>query len=295
MIKQTLFFSNPVSLSLRRQQIVICISNKEEVVTRPVEDLGCVVLENNQIKMTIPLLNELVKNNVSVILCDDKHLPSSMLVSLNANTTQTEHIKSQLSATEPTKKQIWKQIIEAKIKNQNAILNKYTDHADLLKPFYMNVKSGDSDNREGIAAKIYWNALLGKSFRRDRFGDNINTLLNYGYSIIRAAMARSLLGSGLLPQLGIFHKSKYNAFPLIDDIMEPYRPYIDDIVCSLCDSDMSTLNSESKAALLSVLDCDVYMGNVTRPLQIAMTFTSASLVRFYSGEAKKLNLPSITQ
>ena len=202
--------------------MVITCKDSGRYVTRPIEDIGTVIIENQMVKITVPLLNELVKNNVAVIFCDNKQMPTSMLMGLDTNATQAESIKIQLNVSEPTKKQAWKQIIERKIRNQAAV----------LKSLYSNVKSGDADNREGIAAKIYWTKLFGTEFKRYREGDPPNNLLNYGYSILRAAMARALLGSGLLPNLGIFHRGRYNAFPLADDMMEPYRPYVDDIVFS---------------------------------------------------------------
>lgn len=294
MIKQTLFFSTPVCLSLKNYQIVISWKDCDDKITRPIEDIGCVVLENQMISITLPLLNELVKNNVAVILCDNKMMPTSMLQNLDANTTQAESLKYQLAVTDPMKKQVWKQIIESKIKNQAAVLALAGKNKDILKPYYNNVKSGDSDNREGLAAKVYWNCLFGNSFKREREGCPPNALLNYGYSILRAAVARALLGSGLLPNLGIFHKSRYNAFPLADDVMEPYRPFVDEIVYRLYENGITELNKESKSEIMRVLNCDVNIGKVKRPLQIALTMTTASLVKYYTGEIKKLSLPLIT-
>lgn len=293
MIKQTLFFASPVRLSLKNSQLVISLKESDEQVTRPIEDIGCVVLENQMINITLPLLNELVKNNVSVILCDNRQMPTAMLQPLDANVTQAESLKSQLAASEPMKKQAWKQIIEAKIRNQAAVLHSNGKNGDVLKPYYMNVKSGDSDNREGLAAKSYWTHLFGNGFIRKREGTSPNDLLNYGYSILRAATARALLGSGLLPNLGIFHKSRYNAFPLADDVMEAFRPYVDDIVYSLFDKGVTELNKDSKLALTRVLNSDVFIGKVRRPLQIALTITSASLSKYYDGEIKKLSLPQM--
>lgn len=192
------------------------------------------------------------------------------------------------------KKQAWKQIIESKIENQAAVLALAGKNKDILKPYYNNVKSGDSDNREGLAAKVYWNCLFGNSFKRARDGCTPNALLNYGYAILRAAVARALLGSGLLPNLGIFHKSRYNAFPLADDVMEPYRPFVDEIVYRLYGNGITELNKESKSEIMRVLNSDVNIGKVKRPLQIALTITTASLVKYYSGEIKKLSLPIMT-
>ena len=294
MIKQTLFFATPVRLSLKDCQLVISWKNSSDQTTRPIEDIGCVVLENQMISITLSLINELVKNNVAVILCDNKQMPTAMLQSLDANATQAESIKYQLAASEPTKKQAWKQIIEAKIKNQASMLSSIGINSDILKGFFANVKSGDSDNREGIAARVYWKKLFGEGFKRERDGLPPNSLLNYGYSILRAATARALLGSGLLPNLGIFHKSRYNAFPLADDIMEPYRPYVDEIVFHLYSKGVTELNKDSKYEILRLLNCDVNIGKVKRPLQIALTITTASLVKYYNKEINKLSLPFIT-
>ncbi len=293
MIKQTLFFTTPVGLSLKNGQLVITLKDCPDKVTRPIEDVGCVVLENQLISITLPLLNELVKNNVAVVVCDNKQMPTSMLMGLDTNTTQAESVKLQMAASEPMKKQAWKQIVEAKIRNQAAVLDRFGMDGDVLKPFYMNVKSGDTDNREGIAAKVYWTHLFGDGFKRERDGCPPNALLNYGYSILRAATARALLGSGLLPLLGLFHKSRYNAFPLADDIMEPYRPYVDDIVAELVGRGVRELNKESKMSIMHLLSCDVNVGRVKRPLQIALTITTASLVKYYAGEIKKMSLPYI--
>ena len=293
MIKQTLFFSTPVCLSLKNCQMVISWKDERDEVTRPIEDIGCVVLENQMISITLPLLNELVKNNVAVILCDNKHMPTSMLQSLDANTTQAESMKYQFGVSEPMRKQVWKQIIEAKIRNQSSVLEKTCGKGDMLKPFYMNVKSGDVDNREGLAAKVYWLNLFGGGFKREREGCLPNPLLNYGYTILRAATARALLGSGLFPNIGIFHKSRYNAFPLADDVMEPYRPFVDEIVHTLWKEGLTELNTDSKMSIMRLLSCDVKVGQVTRPLQIALTFTTSSLAKFYAGETKRIILPVI--
>lgn len=291
MIKQTLFFASPVRLSLRYNQLIIRKKDCDEIVSRPIEDIGCVVLENQMISATLPLLNELVKNNVAVVLCDAKMMPSSMLAPLEANTTQAESFKHQLSATEPMRKQAWKQVVEAKIANQAALLAKLGKECAGIKALAANVKSGDTDNREGAAARIYWSQLFGDGFRRDRYGDAPNDMLNYGYTILRAAVARALLGSGLMPAFGIFHRNRYNAFPLADDLMDPYRPYVDEIVHDQFTNGCSGITQDFKLDVMRVLTCDVEIGNVVRPLQIALTFTSASLCKYFAGKVKRLSLP----
>ncbi len=227
MIKQTLFFSSPVSLSLKYNQIEIKFRDVDEIITRPIEDVGVVIIENPMVHITMPLLSALANNNVAVVFCDDRCMPNSMLMPLESNSIQQEIYKIQFDATQPNKKRIWKEIIESKIRNQATLLNKLGLDGNVLKPYYMNVLSGDSDNREGAAAKIYWQQLFGKYFVRNREGCYPNSMLNYGYTVLRAAVTRALLGSGLFPLLGIFHRNRYNAFPLADDIMEPYRPFVD--------------------------------------------------------------------
>ena len=291
MLKQTLFFSSPLRLSMRDKQLVISKKDSNEIVTRPIEDIGIVVIENQQVSFTVPLLNELVNNNAGVIICNGKGMPSSMLMGLDNNSTPAENLKYQLHVAEPSRKQAWKQLVEQKIKNQAAVLDIIGVKNHNLKAYYSSVLSGDSSNREGIAARQYWSYLFGKDFRREREGLPPNNLLNYGYAILRAATARALVGSGLLPALGLFHRNRYNAFPLADDVMEPYRPYVDKVAFDAAEEGLLDLNKDVKTRLLKVLTADVGIGKVTRPLSIALTITSASLVKFYKGETKKLSLP----
>ena len=296
MLKQTLFFSNPCRLSLKLRQLVIERDDLPQPITRPIEDLAVVVIENQQVSITLPLINELANNNVAVIICDNKYMPSVQLMPLNANATQQESYKYQLSASLPLKKRIWKEIIEAKIRNQALLLESLGKNTTKLKPLYSNIKSGDADNHEGIAARLYWQELFDTDFRRERFGEDPNNLLNYGYTILRAATARALVGSGLNLSFGIFHRNRYNAFPLADDVMEPFRLYVDDIVYRyVMQNDDISINKEAKAELINVLYRDVYMNGNKHPLQVALTMTAASLLRMYKGEDKQLTLPIYSQ
>ena len=295
MIKQTIIFTKPASLSLKNEQFVISSKDLEDVVTRPIEDIGFMVIANQMVSMTIPLLNALADNNVSVILCDNKQMPKSMLMTLDGNKTLQESYRYQIEATEPTKKKLWKQIVECKIKSQANLMDSLGFEGNVLKPLYMNVKSGDSDNREGAAARIYWKTIFGNQFKRVREGNQPNAMLNYGYAILRSAVARALIGSGLYPAFGIFHRNRYNAFPLPDDIMEPYRVYVDEIVYRIyMDGAVDELNIEVKKELMRVLFADVKIGKIYRPLEIALSMTSASLLRVYKGDEKKLILPTKT-
>lgn len=293
MIKRTIVFTNPCRVSFKNGQLIIENHHSGEVSQAPVEDLGIVLVENQQTAITVPALNALSANNCGVVFCDAKHMPSSMLMSLDSNSVQSERYRDQVNASLPLKKNLWKQIVQNKIRNQSQLLIKLGLDGDQLKPYYSNVNSGDSDNREGIAAKLYWDELLGKDFIRSRFGSEPNSLLNYGYSILRAATTRAIIGSGLFPSFGLYHKNRYNAFPLADDLMEPYRPYVDYVVYQLCLAKKVNLDVESKKELLSVLIADTRFDDCIRPLEIGLSQTTASLVRCFSGESKALSYPRL--
>ena len=292
MLKRTLVFSNPMTLSLRNGQLVLVYKDDpDNKVTIPIEDIGVVIIEHQQVSITIPLMNALVEGNVQVVMCNNRGMPSAMLQSFEGNNLQGENLRNQMGAGEVLKKQLWKQIVEAKIRNQAELLNKVGQEGDRLKQYYQNVKSGDADNREGIAARIYFSELFGESFLRDRTVPGINALLNYGYAILRAATARALVSSGLLPAIGIFHHNRSNAFPLADDVMEPYRPYVDEIVYDMAMQAKLDLTKEVKAELINVLYADTQFSRVTRPLSVGLTLTTASLSKCFAKEQTKLSLP----
>ena len=294
MLKRTLFFSQPYSLSLRNNQMIITTKEMPDMQRSvPIEDIGFVILEHQQTNITLPLLNALSDNNVAVIFCGNDFMPNAMLMNLDSNKTQSENYRAQIEASEPLKKNLWKQIIEYKIRNQSRLLNKLGKDGAILKPLYSNVKSGDTDNREGVAAKFYWTELFGKEFVRSREGDSPNNMLNYGYTLLRAAVARSLMGSGLYPAFGIFHRNRYNAFPLADDIMEPYRPYVDEIVFDLYANGERELTKDVKAYLLRLLFTDTKFDKVTRPLDVGLSITTASLAKCFAGLQKKIVYPLI--
>ena len=292
MLKRTLVFSNPMKLSLKNCQLVLAYKDDpDNKVTIPIEDIGVVIIEHQQVSITIPLMNALVEGNVQVVMCNNRGMPSAMLQSFEGNNLQGENLRNQMGAGEVLKKQLWKQIVEAKIRNQAALLNKVGQEGDRLKQYYQNVKSGDADNREGIAARIYFSELFGESFLRDRTVPGINALLNYGYAILRAATARALVSSGLLPAIGIFHHNRSNAFPLADDVMEPYRPYVDEIVYDMAMQAKLDLTKDVKAELINVLYADTQFSRVTRPLSVGLTLTTASLSKCFAKEQTKLSLP----
>lgn len=292
MLKRTLVFTTPWHLSLRNAQMVVSFKElPDEQRTIPIEDIGVVIIENQMVTITMPLMNALVDAGVAVILCDAKGMPHAMVQNFDSHNLQGEYLRNQISLGDVGRKQLWKQIIEAKIKNQAALLEKVCGEGDVLKVYYSNVKSGDKDNREGAAAKVYFSKLFGRQFVRDRNLGGINAMLNYGYSILRAATARALVSSGLTPSLGIFHHNRSNAFPLADDLMEAFRPFVDEIVLELCRNNEIELTKDNKSALINVLNVDTCYAKVTRPLQVGLSITTASLAKYYSGENKVLALP----
>ncbi|MEW5799343.1 MAG: type II CRISPR-associated endonuclease Cas1 [Bacteroidota bacterium] len=341
MLKRTLFISNPCYVSTKMEQLVLKNKKNEEEKTVPIEDIGFVVFENGECTFSLQALSKLNENNVAAIFCNDKHLPASMLLTLDANDVQSQMFAHQLRASEPLKKQLWQQTIKAKISNQALLLKSFGIPHETLKRCTANVKSGDTTNEEAKASRYYWSNFftdastrpkkqdllsmtipvtlsersesksghtstrpdkehrdslsMTKKFVRDRFGDPPNNLFNYGYAILRAAVARALAGSGLLPTIGIHHHNKYNAFCLADDIMEPYRPFVDRIVHSIVQEgkDFSVLTTELKARLLTVLTDDIGINGTASPLMVGLSQTTASLAECFAGERKTIKYPEL--
>lgn len=306
MIKKTLCFSNPAYLSLRNRQLVIKLpeveksdiaqSHKEKaVVTRPIEDIGVVVLDNKQITITSSAIEALLENNCALITCDSKSMPVGLMLPLCGNTTQSERFAKQLAASLPLKKQLWQQTVQQKIINQAAVLQSCkSEEVRCMRVWANDVRSGDTENMEARAAAYYWRSMFAeKSFKRDRDGDSPNNLLNYGYAILRAVIARSLVSSGLLPTLGIHHHNRYNAYCLADDIMEPYRPYVDRLVFSLYGKGVRELTKEAKQELLSIPVIEVEIGGKRSPLMIASLQTTSSLYKCFARELRKIAYPEI--
>lgn len=296
MIKQTLYFGNPAYLSLKDRQLVIRLLDNNQSVTRPIEDIGVVIIDNKQITLTSGLIEALLANNCALITCDSSHLPVGLMLHLCGNTTQSERFRHQLSASLPLKKQLWQQTISQKIANQAQVLKEcFGVEVGNMLSWSKNVKSGDSDNLEARAAAYYWRNMFDDEdvFIRDREGEPPNNLLNYGYAILRAIVARGLVGSGLLPTLGIHHHNRYNAYCLADDIMEPYRPYVDELVVNIRKEfdDTDFLDKEIKKRLLSIPTIEVRINNHRRPLMVAVTETTASLYKCFSGELRKIAYP----
>lgn len=308
MIKKTLYFGNPAYLSLRNAQLVIKLPDVENAtalpetlrkqmeITKPIEDIGIVVLDNKQITITSGLLEALLENNCSVITCDSKSMPTGLMLPLYGNTTQNERFREQLNSSLPLKKQLWQQTIQAKINNQASVLKDCKGgEVKCMNVWASDVRSGDPDNLEARAAAYYWRSMFGDidGFTREREGIPPNNLLNYGYAILRAIIARGLVTSGLLPTLGIHHHNRYNAYCLADDIMEPYRPYVDELVFQLVQKygEKAELTKEIKTYLLSIPTLDVVIGGKRSPLMIAVGQTTASLYKCFSGELRRIVYP----
>lgn len=297
MIKRTLYFGNPAYLKTSNEQLVIEMQDSGETKTVPTEDIGLLILDHQQITITHALIAKLLEKNVAVITCDHTHHPTGLLLNLDGHSLQSQKFKAQLEASVPLKKQLWQQTIMCKINNQAALLQKNNKKYEVLNTFSKDVKSGDSENHEAKAASYYWKNIFPEviQFSRDRFGLPPNNFLNYGYAILRAVVARSLVGSGLLPTMGIHHRNQYNSYCLADDIMEPYRPYVDMLVCKMMNEDEPPfeMNTDAKKLLLTLPAMDVYIEEQKSPLLNAVQKTTASLAKCFEGKARKITYPEI--
>lgn len=293
MIKRTIYIGNPSYLKINQNQLVVQDpKNKEVKGTVPIEDIALLMLDHFQITISNQLITYLQGNNVAIINCDAHHLPLGIMLPLYGHTEQSEKVKHQIEASEPLKKQLWKQTVEQKIKNQQALLKTFAKPYEHMENYIQNIKSGDITNMEGKAAQFYWKNLF-DNFTRDRFGNAPNNLLNFGYSVLRSIVARALVSSGLLPVLGIFHKNKYNPYCLVDDIMEPYRPFVDKIVYNYITLHGMTneLTKDVKSTILSIAIHDVMIDNIQRPLLVAVSTTTSSLFKCYTGELRQIKYP----
>jgi CRISPR-associated protein Cas1 len=297
MIKRTILIENKSAITTKNQQLVLKSDIRESTI--PIEDIGFLVLDHPEIYLSIPAMNLVVENNTAVIICGSNHLPNGMFLNLNSHHIQQEIFKNQIEASIPLKKQLWQQTIIEKIKNQGELLSKITQNKNTFEFLASKVLSGDTSNMEGVAAQQYWkNFPLPNhekdGIKRERYGDYPNNFLNYGYAILRAATARALSGSGLLNTLGIHHKSKYNAFALADDIMEPFRPIVDEKVFDIMKRyQEQELNTAIKAELLQMLTQTVYFKEEKSPLMVGLQKTASSLQHCFTGHRKKIKYPKL--
>ena len=297
MIKRTILVENKSSITTKNQQLVLKSEVRENAI--PIEDIGFLVLDHAEIYLSIPAMNLIVENNTAIIICGSNHLPNGMFLNLNSHHIQQEIFKNQIEASITLKKQLWQQKIIKKIKNQGELLEKITKSKNTFEFLASKVLSGDTTNMEGVAAQQYWkNFPLPNhekdGIKRERYGDYPNNFLNYGYAILRAATARALSGSGLLNTLGIHHKSKYNAFALADDIMEPFRPIVDEKVFDIMKRyQEQELNTAIKAELLQMLTQTVYFKDEKSPLMVGLQKTASSLQQCFTGDRKKIKYPKL--
>ncbi|RTY68245.1 type II CRISPR-associated endonuclease Cas1 [Flavobacterium sp. RSP49] len=297
MIKRTILIENKSSITTKNQQLILKSEIRESTI--PIEDIGFLVLDHAEIYLSIPAMNLIVENNTAIIICGSNHLPNGMLLNLNSHHIQQEIFKNQIEASIPLKKQLWQQTIIEKIKNQGELLAKITENKNTFEFLASKVLSGDTTNMEGVAAQQYWKNFplpnhAKNGIKRERYGDYPNNFLNYGYAILRAATARALSGSGLLNTLGIHHKSKYNAFALADDIMEPFRPIVDEKVFDIMNRyQEQELNTAIKAELLQMLTQTVYFKEEKSPLMVGLQKTASSLQHCFTGHRKKIKYPKL--
>lgn len=297
MIKRTLYFGNPAYLKTANEQLVIEMHDSGESKSSPIEDIGLLILDHQQITITQALMAKLLANNTAVITCDHTHHPTGMWLSLDGHTLQSQKFQAQIEASAPLKKQLWQQTVMCKIENQAAMLQLQREENKLLLTYARDVKSGDSENHEAKAAAYYWKRIFPDflEFRRERYGPPPNNLLNYGYAILRALVARGLVASGMLPTLGIHHRNQYNAYCLADDIMEPYRPFVDRIVCQIIrgNGKFLEMSPSMKKALLELPATDVKIEGQKSPLMNAVQRTTASLAKCFEGKSRKILYPEI--
>ena len=296
MLYRSIYIGNPAYLKLKDKQLKVTDpETKEEKGSVPIEDIGLLMLDHYQITLSHQLIQELMKNNVILISCDERHLPLAGMLPFSGNSLFSERVKTQIEASEPLKKQLWKQTIECKIQNQLKVLEQLDKYASPMYEYHKQVKSGDTTNMEGIAAQHYWKYLIDNDFLRDRLGDYPNPFFNFVYGVLLSIMARALVDTGLLLVLGIFHRNKYNPYCLASDIMEPYRPIVDLLVMKWLQlhPEKQNLDKESKTFLLQIATQDVNIEKLVRPLIVGVKMTASSLLKCYTGEKRQISYPEL--
>lgn len=250
-------------LSLRRRQLVVARAAGESTV--PVEDLAMLILDRPDVSLTQPVLTALAAAGAALAVCGPDHHPMAVSLPAAGHWEGTAVALAQTDAPKPLVKRLWQEIVRAKIRQQAAVLAERGHAQEGLPALAQRVRSGDPDNVEAQAAQRYWPVLMGRSFRRRRDGDPPNGLLNYGYAVLRAAIARAVVGAGLLPVLGLHHRGRGNPFCLADDLMEPFRPFVDLRVAQMIGNGPPDdgIDREAKAALIGVLHERVRMRGPT--------------------------------
>ena len=295
MVKRTIEISSgPAQLSVRRKQLLI---KREGQATAqvPCEDIGFLIIDQPRTTISQAVLIEISNAGGVVLLCDSKHLPSSICLPLADHSQVVWRLHDQLAVGKPLKKNLWKQLVQEKIRGQAWVLGDSATNRKLL-DLANSVRSGDPTNIEAQAARAYWKSFLpNEVFRRDASADDLNAFLNYGYAIIRAALARSIVASGLLPAIGLHHRNRSNPFCLADDLIEPLRPFVDDRARDLYIQGYRELNTEAKQGLLELLTLRIDAADGTGPLMVKIQRLVDSLVDCMQGKSKKLTIPRIAE
>jgi CRISPR-associated protein Cas1 len=278
---RTLHIAQSAKLSLRHDSLVL--DNGEEY-TIPLSDLSCVVIETRQATLTSPLIDALASSGAVTYICDDKHIPSCVLLPFHAHSRQAGVARMQALWSEPFKKRCWQKIIHAKVTNQaEVITGRSHDTVDFLHRLRTHIASGDSGNIEAQAARAYWSALFENFARATNENDIRNSALNYGYAIVRGMIARALVGVGFLPAFGLHHCSELNAFNLADDMIEPFRPFVDAVVRELMDEDGDelpfVLDMRYKTRLFDLITMPCRFGDIETMLPYASELAAQSLLR----------------
>lgn len=262
-----------------------------EVGRIAVEDMSALIVRGYGATVSVNLCARLSDAGIPVVLCGANQSPEALIWPVRGHFEQGRRMQAQAEAGRPLHKRLWRDLVAAKIKAQATVLDHFGKHDERLLQMVRSLKSGDPENVEAQAARRYWPRLMGEDFRRERDADGVNAMLNYGYTVLRAAAARSILAAGLHPSLSVHHESRGDALRLADDLMEPFRPYVDLAVARRAERAETELNKETKAALASVLTLDLAGPNGARPLQSCLNFLATSLALIYLGQSRKLDLP----
>jgi len=291
LIKRTIDISDgPTFLQIENDQLLL-IRNRERIASIPCEDIGVLVIDHRATTYTHSAMTRLLARGAVIVMCGEDHLPAGILLPVENNDLHTQRLRAQVAAALPLRKQLWRQIVSHKIKGQ--AMNLPADHAERRRLLAMagEVKSGDTANREGVAARFYWPALMGGDFRRDPAGPWPNPLLNYGYMVFRAAIARAIVAAGLHPAIGLYHSNRNNPFVLADDLVEVFRPRVDRAVVEFLKTGAAAIDKDAKRAILSLLAEPVSVAGQSGPLMVGLHRMAASLVRCLEGSQKAIDLP----
>lgn len=292
MLKRVIDVSNASYLHVKNKQLLLDQQGKQ-VAAIPIEDIAVLILEHPAIVLTQQLIIACQQNNTALVFCDDKHLPYSIILPVSeGNSLHSKILRQQIQLKKTMQKRLWQQIVVHKLQQQALTLKLNGIENKTILRLSEKVKSGDSQNHEAQAAKQYWSLLMGKTFRRNPEQDGVNAMLNYGYSIMRALVARALVGAGLHPALGLHHSNQYNGLCLADDIMEPFRPWVDFVVSRLYQRDgVYEINQHSKRCLLALMAENVQWRGNSMPLMVACHYLCANLKEAYAGTTDKLDYP----